>query len=475
MTKLILRAGVAALATAALALGPLAPAWASTPTPTPVPVPTPTHTAPDNPWASEPGTGQILGNVYTTVASNPWVQQPVAGATVTAYTINSAGKATAQASVLSGRTGDYLFTNLPAGTYYLKFDKLPASAGRVPQWLMQTALAPHGRSTAVADQASVQEYAEELRIPIVFSGSVSCELCTAPPDPATTSVELWALDYGTTMTRLQAVRPSAAGRYSFASVFPAANSYEVHVVYTGRDSFAKLSSVYVGYAPGSTYPLDLIEARQVSKVAGVDPFFVAQLHANYADFLHRAATDTDVANWSRASEGYDGRAAYLIATSDEARLIRIDAAYSSILNRTSDAGGRLNWLNAIRSGALRADDLFISLYGSQEYFQAHGGTNTGYVAALYKALVGRTGTPSDWSFWAAQIAQHGRAWVAGQFWNTPEATLVRMQADYTYFTGSPARGDEIDEQLTELAVYGEEEFRASLATNGRATLRYHVG
>ncbi|WP_216363659.1 GH25 family lysozyme [Subtercola boreus] len=121
--------------------------------------------------------------------------------------------------------------------------------------------------------------------------------------------------------------------------------------------------------------------------------------------------------------------------SAEYRLLRIDAAYRDILGRGAEESGRQGWLGVMQNGGITTDDIETTLYSSEEYYLKHGGTDTSYARALYDTLLGRDGSQSDYAFWAALVAQHGRAWVTAQFWNCTETIGKRVGAMYDRYLG----------------------------------------
>ncbi|TQL53424.1 GH25 family lysozyme M1 (1,4-beta-N-acetylmuramidase) [Subtercola boreus] len=161
------------------------------------------------------------------------------------------------------------------------------------------------------------------------------------------------------------------------------------------------------------------------------------ISALYQDYLGRLPSDSDINFW----EGHlaTGSPRSIISSnfvnSDEYRLKRIDAAYRDILGRTAEEGGRQNWLYAMQHGGITTDDIETTLYSSQEYYLQHGNSDTSYATALYNTLLSRAGSSADYAFWAALVAQHGRAWVIDQFWNSTETISKRVAAMYDRYLG----------------------------------------
>ncbi|MDF2443764.1 MAG: hypothetical protein JWR01_1967 [Subtercola sp.] len=165
--------------------------------------------------------------------------------------------------------------------------------------------------------------------------------------------------------------------------------------------------------------------------------------ALYVDFLNRRPSSSEVAFWGAQLAGGAPRSAIAagFVNSDEYRMIRIDAAYTTVLKRTADAGGRVTWLNEMRSGRITTDDIERTFYASDEYYLQQGGTRASWAAGLYRALLGRTGGASEYAFWANLASQHGRPWVVSQFWDSTETISSRVTAMYVRYLGrQPDRG-----------------------------------
>jgi len=78
-----------------------------------------------------------------------------------------------------------------------------------------------------------------------------------------------------------------------------------------------------------------------------------------------------------------------LQNSDEYRTLLVNQAYQTVLRRAPDASGLAGGLAFLRGGG-GFQALEVGLYGSQEYFNnIGGGTNSGYLAAIYNDIVGR--------------------------------------------------------------------------------------
>ncbi|TQL54860.1 uncharacterized protein DUF4214 [Subtercola boreus] len=187
-------------------------------------------------------------------------------------------------------------------------------------------------------------------------------------------------------------------------------------------------------------PLNVTEAAGTLPSIDDSGAYVAAL---YKDYLSRPASGDDRLWWGRQLAYGSPRTIVSDAfvTSDEYRLIRIDAAYKNILGRTSDDGGRVFWLGLMKAGSISTDDIETLLYASDEFYAQHTGTDAGFAASLYTLLLHRNGSADDYAFWANLVAVNGRTWVVDQFWDSTETISERVSLMYKKYLGrSPDAG-----------------------------------
>ena len=173
---------------------------------------------------------------------------------------------------------------------------------------------------------------------------------------------------------------------------------------------------------------------------------ISFVKALYADVLNRAPADQEVSGWGQNL--MNGMSPVQIGSgfvnSDEYRLIRINAAYKSILGRTASPDEATWWLNNMRVGVIQTDDVDRTFLASQEFFQLAGSTNELFVSALYTRLIGRTASPSEASGWGAIAASSGRQGVVDSIWNSFETARSRVAGMYMLYLGRAPVGDELD-------------------------------
>jgi hypothetical protein len=160
----------------------------------------------------------------------------------------------------------------------------------------------------------------------------------------------------------------------------------------------------------------------------------------YRDLFHRAAEEGGLAFWAPRVGSADGRAdaARQIFRSSEGRRTYVRDAYMSVLGRPADPSGLTYWTNRLLGGASETT-MLAGLYESNEFFSKSGGTNTGFVNALYQKVLGRSPSASERSDWVAKLnAGATRRSVAVSVLTSLEGLDVRAARWYQRMLGRAA-------------------------------------
>ncbi|HLJ93814.1 MAG TPA: Ig-like domain repeat protein [Gemmataceae bacterium] len=150
----------------------------------------------------------------------------------------------------------------------------------------------------------------------------------------------------------------------------------------GRHS---LSAVYTADSDQTTHS----SAPVTVTVGTPNQRFVVEL---YMSLLQRQPDAGGLTAWTAVLDQGVGRtqAALAIQQSHESRGNQVDALYERFLHRKADSSG-LNAYVALLFAGGTLDDVRIALTSSSEYLQARGGgTNNGYVMALYEDALNRS-------------------------------------------------------------------------------------
>jgi len=115
------------------------------------------------------------------------------------------------------------------------------------------------------------------------------------------------------------------------------------------------------------------------------------VHA-YRDLLNRTVDPTGLANWVAALNAGATRAqvALAIESSQEYRSLVVENLYTQYLHRAADAGGLATFTAMLAAGGTD-EQVAAAIVGSAEFYQNQGGgTNAGFLNALYEDALGRT-------------------------------------------------------------------------------------
>jgi hypothetical protein len=110
----------------------------------------------------------------------------------------------------------------------------------------------------------------------------------------------------------------------------------------------------------------------------------------YLDLLHRPIDPTGLTAWNALLNQGLARQQIVadIESSVEYRTDEVQAVYTQFLHRNADAFGLSAFVNALGSG-MTLVQVEALLLGSQEFFNDAGGTNAGFLTALYQDLLHR--------------------------------------------------------------------------------------
>jgi hypothetical protein len=198
------------------------------------------------------------------------------------------------------------------------------------------------------------------------------------------------------------------------------------------------------YAAGVGY--DLVTGRGapyanriVSGLVGPDTYslFVTAL---YKDLLHRTPAQSEVAGWDAALAAGLSRdqivQAFLQSTEYLTNVVSDD--YTRYLGRSASAAEINGWVGALRTG-MTLEQLAASFLGSVEYLKDHGGTFTGWLAAVYNTVLNRapdTGGVAAWT--AARYSGLSLGQIANAILTTTEANSCFVAAAYLSALQRPA-------------------------------------
>jgi hypothetical protein len=162
--------------------------------------------------------------------------------------------------------------------------------------------------------------------------------------------------------------------------------------------------------------------------------------------------------------------------STEYARLRVTQAYRMVLDREPDAAGLNYWTAKVTSGAIPVDNIALSLYQSAEFYSRSGGTDAGFVAALYRKMLGREADAAGVSYWTARIRPLGSASVIRNIWMSNEAVRMRVSGYYPTYLGRAVDAAGLAYWSSVLTSRGEAQVRLGLTGSAeyanRAVLRF---
>lgn len=167
----------------------------------------------------------------------------------------------------------------------------------------------------------------------------------------------------------------------------------------------------------------------------------------YEDVLGRAPESEAVLNYwaGRVSSGMSrADMSNAFNNSDEYRLLKINDAYSRALKRSADSGGSAYWLSVMRAGSVSPENLYATFLFMNEMYQVQGGgTNDGYISALYRELLNREADSAGLEYWSGNLSRGASLQsISDSIWYSPEKYNVRVQEAFQKFLGrSPSSAE----------------------------------
>jgi ELWxxDGT repeat protein len=161
--------------------------------------------------------------------------------------------------------------------------------------------------------------------------------------------------------------------------------------------------------------------------------------AVYEDVLARAPDPGGLAHWTQLLD--NGTPASSVAqnighSGEYYANFVITPAYLRLLGRAPDPLGLQGWTNAM-VGGLTDQQLEAGFAASPEFYANAGGTDAGWVTAVYNLLLGRPPEPGAVPFWAGQIHAPGQSLstVALRIATSNENNTDLINQDYFNYLG----------------------------------------
>jgi hypothetical protein len=126
--------------------------------------------------------------------------------------------------------------------------------------------------------------------------------------------------------------------------------------------------------------------------------------------------------------------------SDEYRIYKTKEAYNRALRRDPEPTGAAYWLGALQRGQLSPENVYSTFLATDEMFNVQGGgTNSGYITAMYQDLLGRAPDQEGLNYWTNRLNKgEPRRAISDSIWYSPEKYNVRVNDAYQLLLGRPA-------------------------------------
>jgi uncharacterized repeat protein (TIGR01451 family) len=166
--------------------------------------------------------------------------------------------------------------------------------------------------------------------------------------------------------------------------------------------------------------------------------FVAQV---YRDLLHRESDPLGQASWSDFLDNGGSRSQLVMGFENSPEYLgnEVDGVYNLLLLRSADAAGRNAFINFLESGGTLTQ-MESAIAGSAEYFRVRGGgTNDGFLAALYQDGLNRAVDASGQATWLPALAKGlSRTQLAASIFNSTEYDTDLVSNYYSTYLRRPA-------------------------------------
>jgi uncharacterized protein (TIGR03118 family) len=217
----------------------------------------------------------------------------------------------------------------------------------------------------------------------------------------------------------------------------------------------------------------LFGSLQATVAGGANARFVDQI---YQDLLGRQADAAGLAGWVNMLEQGMTRAQVVAAieNSPEYQTVLVQKAYQQFLHRSAEQGGLNGWVAFLQQGHT-VEQMEAGIIGSAEYFQTRGGgTNNGFLAALYQDALNRNIDAGGQAGFGAALGNGAtRSQIAATVLTSQEGLQNDVQGFYRNLLGRPADNSGLNTFVTALqqgatdqevlaVIAGSDEFFANL-------------
>jgi hypothetical protein len=231
-------------------------------------------------------------------------------------------------------------------------------------------------------------------------------------------------------------------------------------------------------SPVAPYSWDFRTGTDDGRRCSDDPYTADERYTRKVidDLLDRPATDQELFDAGYAYERGTTRRTYVATTlaGAEARQKLVTDAFAHFLDRKPDPSGLAYWSNKLTTISL--PEFVARLLAAPEVYRKAGGSNAGFVTALYPLIQGRSVDPGGLAYWTGRLDRGmSRGSLAKALLTSGEAARRTVRASYqdlldrapdaaglAYWSGVVQRGADPRQLWAALAATAEYDRRAQV-------------
>lgn len=145
-------------------------------------------------------------------------------------------------------------------------------------------------------------------------------------------------------------------------------------------------------------------AYQVTPNIALTPTPTSFIQSVYFHLMGRSADAEGLAAWTQVLDTLGntpaGRTQVVMGIEQNPAYLNqvVTGLYEHYLNRAPDPGAQ-GWVTALANGATTIENVIAALVSSPEFFTKAGGTNSGFLNAVYTSILGRAADSSGFTAW----------------------------------------------------------------------------
>jgi hypothetical protein len=194
----------------------------------------------------------------------------------------------------------------------------------------------------------------------------------------------------------------------------------------------------------------IYDGTHVTIVRLTGPHLEQLVEGAYIDLLHRVIDTSALQSVSQQLNVDFQQFVRNILSSSEYHTQVVQGMFETLFNRAADPSGLSTWVAFLAQGnsSLQLEAILMS---STEYLNDHGGTNAGFVAAVFLDGLGRGVDAAGNQTWGQALANgQSRAAVAANILMSAEGNQDIVDRVFTQYLQAPPSADELKQEMQTL-------------------------